>query len=303
MKTHRQAMLLLTTGFAVILLSGCTARVPGLSGMTEAEARLTLGAAGLAAAGISYDSASTEATWTVVAQSPKSGERVKNGAVVDLVLAGPPPATVPDAIGSSQTDAAQLLESAGFILGVVSSSYDESAAVGIITTQSPAPNKRAPEGTGVAVVISKGRRPVEVPAVLGESIEAATAKLESAGFLVKAESKHDSAKKGTVLGQQPEAGQIAQPGATVNLVVSDGIELVKVPSLYYPRYWDNDAAVGERLAAILRPLGLKLDWAASETGSTDPGLSGAYYQSPKAGTLVPRGTVVVVRTPFGVAVP
>lgn len=204
------------------LLAGCGVKAPTLAGMTELEAQSALESRGLRVEGLDYDPTSREATWTVIRQSVEANTRAKEGSGVRLVLAGSPPATVPDLLGLDEAAASHAVDAAHFLVGAVASSYDESAQAGVVCTQSPSAGLTVPQGTRVAFVISKGRAPVEVPRVVGTSLKKAKAKLAAAGFETKTRIKHDSAKKGTVLSQKPLGGK-APPGSTVTLSVSDGV--------------------------------------------------------------------------------
>ena len=82
---------------------------------------------------------------------------------------------------------------------------------------------KAPRGSAVDVVVSKGPRPVPVPNVVGASAEDATQALEELGFVVDASKTKFSTdvERGHVIRQTPADGQL-QPGETVSLVVSLG---------------------------------------------------------------------------------
>jgi beta-lactam-binding protein with PASTA domain len=70
-----------------------------------------------------------------------------------------------------------------------------------------------------------------VPAVIGEDVEAATATLEGEGFEVNTDEFPSSQRTGTVVEQDPRAGEEAEEGSTVLLSVSSGPGTAKVPGV------------------------------------------------------------------------
>jgi hypothetical protein len=68
-----------------------------------------------------------------------------------------------------------------------------------------------------------GDRPtVSVPAVTGARIDDAAPRLREAGLVINVELRSDAAPFGTVIAQDPPAGQSLQGGEAVNLIVSVG---------------------------------------------------------------------------------
>ena len=82
---------------------------------------------------------------------------------------------------------------------------------------------KAPRGSAVDVVVSKGPRPVPLPNVVGASAEDARQALEELGFVVDDSKTKFSTEveRGHVIRQTPAEGQL-QPGETVSLVISLG---------------------------------------------------------------------------------
>lgn len=216
-------------------------------------------------------------------QDPAAGKRAKSAAAVALTVAGFPPVATPDLSGLDKAKSEAALVATGLIMGAVTESYDDSVTAGIVASQTPAPSVETPRGSPVALVISKGPEPVAVPQVKGKTQADATTLLETAGFEVKIEQKADSAKKGIVIAQKPEGGT-AQPGSTVIITVSTGVEMVKVPNIYGMM---NPGPV--LLKAGLEPKGISIH---GPIESDAAGIGEAYRQNPKAGTLVPKGTTV-----------
>jgi beta-lactam-binding protein with PASTA domain len=96
---------------------------------------------------------------------------------------------------------------------------------------------------------------IEVPSWAGASLEEATAGITELGLDLGAVDsvKHPSTPAGTVFGQSPLPGQLAEPGGTVRLAVSSGPQLYAVP--------DVSGIGSEQAVAILEAsgFGVQLD--------------------------------------------
>jgi beta-lactam-binding protein with PASTA domain len=270
----------------LLLLAGCDVAAPNLKGMTLARAKKTIRAAGFKVGKIKYDEKATGTDGTVVAQVPVSRTRIERGSRINLTVAGPPPVVTPDLIGLDKEKAQAALRAAGLKLGEVTESYNASTPQGGVVSQAPAARSVTPKGSTVAVSLSKGPEPVAVPSVKDKTEADAIRLLESAGFKVTVEQKSDVAEKGMVIAQNPEGGE-AQPGTVVAITVSSGIEMVKVP--YVLQRYSSDAAAKLK-AAGLTPKDVSIHGPSDVSTPTGPGI--VYRQSPKAGSVVPRGTVV-----------
>ncbi|MCO5316211.1 MAG: PASTA domain-containing protein [Solirubrobacterales bacterium] len=134
----------------------------------------------------------------------------------------------------------------------------------------------------VDLVVSGGPGRVKVPDVTGLNRSEAQAQLDQAGFGVEAESRSsDSVPKDTVIETDPPAGESVARGSTVTMLVSSGVEQVKVP-----------AVVGMPLDAArqqLSAVGLELE-TSKEPG--DRPKDEVLEQSPSAGTRVEPGSSV-----------
>jgi beta-lactam-binding protein with PASTA domain/predicted Ser/Thr protein kinase len=76
-----------------------------------------------------------------------------------------------------------------------------------------------------------GTDQVTVPGVTGDDVEKAADQLEAAGFEVEVDQFRNDATRGTVLEQDPTAGQEADEGSTVTLSVSSGPGKGTVPDV------------------------------------------------------------------------
>lgn len=79
--------------------------------------------------------------------------------------------------------------------------------------------------------MSRGPRPIEIPDFTDEPADRAEDQLEELGFEVDTtEVNSDSVRKGRVVSQSPDSGT-GQKGDTISLVVSEGPEMIEVPSV------------------------------------------------------------------------
>ena len=266
-----------------LMLTACGTAVPDVTGMSLEDATSELTSAGFVVGEAVYDEEADGAQWTVSTQEPAPGKRAGEGSVVQLTIVGPPPVEVPDLSGLDQGGAAAAVEAVGLTLGEVTQSYDASIPVSILLSQEPSAGVVVGKGSSVAAVFSKGPEPVTVPSVLGMAETAARETLEGVGLGLTVAQEHDSAAKGTVIGQAPAEGSVL-PGSIVAITVSKGPELVTVPNIY--GMLDPDGLLRSR---GLVPKGIAIH-GPIEPDAADIGQ--AYRQSPKAGSQVPRGTTV-----------
>lgn len=294
------ALLLVATAGAAFAWFYTNPTAPDLTGMSPEQVRAVVEDAGFASGTTGYDPASTEPTWTVIAQNPKRGDRARRGSRIDLTLAGAPPTEVPALVGLARTDAESAVASATLTVGAVTESYDATVPAGVVVSQDPEEGAALPEGSPVALVVSKGPEPVGVPDVVGKSQADAEAALAAAGFTVTPSTKDDKAPKGSVLSQTPAGGSTAVPGTTVVIVVSTGVELVKVPS--WLSFNDDSPMTDEEYEQYGLGKAMERLEAAIKRGFSRAGLKAVVewspeywkdsYQTPKAGTMVPRGSTV-----------
>jgi eukaryotic-like serine/threonine-protein kinase len=138
---------------------------------------------------------------------------------------------VPDVVGLSAEDATARLDSAGFTVERESVA-SETVPVGDVVSQDPAGGTEADEGSEVTISVSEGPAPVDVPDVVGQQADVATATLEGAGFEVEqVDVPSDDAPEGEVVRQSPAGDQQAAPGSTVRIDVSGGPDDVPVPDV------------------------------------------------------------------------
>ena len=196
---------------------------------------------------------------------------------------------VPDLRGKTFDEAKDELNKMG--LGIVekgsasSNEYKE----GQIIDQDVASGEMVAEHTTIGVTTSSGKGAIDIPYVVGKTESEAISTLESANFVAeKAYSYSDTVEQGKVISQTPEGK--GKEGDKITITISQGAELITVPSLTAPNYTDEAAAKKklEGLNVIVK------------TAYDDTVVAGVLiYQSIPAGTQVAKGTDITITVSQG----
>lgn len=157
----------------------------------------------------------------VVGQTPTGGTSAEKGSQVRLSVSdGPGTATVPQVDGETLEVAIDRLESAGFRTETRRQSSEDVASGTVIET-SPSGGSVAQLSQVVTIVVSNGRRKVELPDVVGQPVDAARATLGELGLTTKVVEQETAEREaGTVLSTNPSAGTSVRAGDSVTLTVS-----------------------------------------------------------------------------------
>ncbi len=175
-------------------------------------------------------------------------------------------------------------------------------AVRIDVTQGCLPNPFTPPGNIRTVRYIAGTEPTEVctepteyqllpvPSVIGLKEVRATQVLQAAGFAVRVEEAASDQPVGTVIAQDPAAGEEALQTSTVRITVSAGPALVTVPQVTGLGASDATAALEAAGFAV------KLHVRACDPGDPDcdPTPGTVWAQSPAGGTEAESGSRVVI---------
>lgn len=159
---------------------------------------------------------------TVMEQSPKAGEKRKQGSTIYLTISkGAELKTVPEIIGMSLSKAENLLKDEGYAIGKITKKFDSSKTVGIVLEQFPKAMDKAPKGSKINLVVNEGEK--TVPNVVGQKLATAKQLLEKEGLVVGSTSyTKNQSDKDTVLSTDPVPGSHLSEGAKVNLTLSSG---------------------------------------------------------------------------------
>jgi len=260
-----------------------TVAVPFLVDLGERQAVALVLHAGLEPNVIREANADVEAGF-VIRQEPKYGTKVDSGSTVDMwVSTGPPQTEVPDVIGQSRDEAVAALARADLEPKIVEV-YSEKEP-GTVTGQSPAAGEKVKVGTRVQINVSRGVKPLAVPDVRGQPYESAASALQGAGFKVARRNVDSTEPAGTVIDQQPSAGNTAPAGSTITLTVSKGPVDQPVPDV--TNQAESDAT------SALESSGFTVNVVREATD--DPALDGfVISQDPAGGDKAPQGSEVTI---------
>jgi len=202
--------------------------VPSVVGSEESTAQAVLVRAGFKTDSVVKNSDSPKGQ--VVGQDPPGGEQADEGSTITLTVSdGPSSVVVPSVAGLSASQAQRKLQNVGFTVRIRKQSSDNVPSGDSIETLPPE-GTPVDRGSTVTLVVSSGKETVEVPAVVGQNVDDASATLRGAGFGVSVTTEESGSAVGTVLRQDPGAGTKADKGATVAIVVAKKQATTKVPN-------------------------------------------------------------------------
>jgi serine/threonine-protein kinase len=194
---------------------------------------------------------------------------------------------VPDLAGLSLQKARGIADEKGWLIQIAEERYDESAGEGIILSHSPAPGEKLQRGGSIMVVISGGKRMVEVPNLTGMKMESAAEELTRLGlkWTVQNTVFDDRLEKDVVISHDPAAHEMVTPGRKILLTLSKGAEQIEIPDLL--------GMTREEAVKAVSPLGLTIVVIGKEPSGKYP--EGCITtQVPEKGKKSARGTKVQV---------
>ncbi|AWB84969.1 Stk1 family PASTA domain-containing Ser/Thr kinase [Corynebacterium liangguodongii] len=156
----------------------------------------------------------------------RGGEKDSAPVVEEMVL-------VPEMTGKPREDAVAQLEGLGFVVAVNDAPSPDRPRGEVLGTN-PVAGSQLRRGTLVTVTVSSGREITDVPDVTKLTPQQAAEVLAQASLELNPEIRHensDDVPAGAVISQNPAAGSQLSKGSQVSVVVSDGREMVTVPSL------------------------------------------------------------------------
>ncbi|HEX7082641.1 MAG TPA: Stk1 family PASTA domain-containing Ser/Thr kinase [Gaiellaceae bacterium] len=220
----------------------------------------------------------------VSGQSPGPNTSIGKGSTVTLTVStGIPKVPVPDVRTQDSTTAVQTLTAAGFVPKVRYVYSPQQANT--VTAQNPAPKDIVKKGSTVHINVSKGLKPVAVPDVTGQPYANAASSLQGQGFGVSRVDINSDQPKGTIVAEDPPAGNSVPKGTKITLSVSKGPTTTQVPDV-----------TGQSQAAaqsLIRGAGYSV--ALIYTAVTDPNQDGIVIdQDPKGGTSAAQNEVVTL---------
>ena len=230
----------------------------------------------------------------VLTQNINAGLVVINNTIIEITISGGAETKViPDVSGLSIEDAKSLLEELGFAILIVNE-YSNIFAAGAVISQDIEADSNLVVGSTITLVVSKGVNPAEVgeqwlsavPALVGMELEDALEAAQQAGFVVSIRSREYSIQfdRNVVMFQDLEPGTEIMSGNTIELIVSLGIQIIRVPEVQFRTETEAIRHITNAglTAGITR--------ANSETVASGLVIS----QNPVAGTVMEHGDVVSI---------
>lgn len=258
---------------------------PGVLGLDESSASTELESAGLEPRVGDPAFSENVAAGLVIATEPGPGDRVLDGGEVTLVLSlGPERYDVPALAGMSEDQAQDALAATNLDFGESKGRWSETVPEGQVVRSSPAAGTVLKPGATVDLVLSRGRKPLEIKDWTGKPFDAAEQALERRRLEVTVTGREysDSVPAGDVISQDPTTGTLFR-GDTVSFVVSLGPELVEVP---------RTRAMGvEAATELLEGLGFVV---VTEEAGSYLGLGFVFESDPAAGEDIPQGSTITL---------
>jgi eukaryotic-like serine/threonine-protein kinase len=203
---------------------------------------------------------------------------------------GPSTQTVASVVRLPEGDAVQRLRDDGFRVAILRRPSDQ-AEQGIVFAQRPGAGEELEEGSTVTILVSSGAATAEVPEVTGLPADRAEELLKDAGFTVRRVEVFSDEDPGTVVAQDPAAGERAPRDASVRINVSKGSANVQVP--------DVVGRTAAEAGSILRRAGLATPRVVSVP--SDRPENEVVAQNPPAGAELRRGGTVRINVSNGEA--
>ena len=235
------ATLLGAGGWYVGAGPGAYVSVPPVVGGNQDDGQIALERLGLGST-IIPEFSETDPAGEVIRTAPDARVR-KNGTVTMVVSRGPERYAVPVVVGASEAAAREALTNNRLAVGKVRPVYDEQVANGRVVSSDPVAGRPMKSGTAVALVVSRGPRPVKISRFIGRSGQEAQVALTGDGFDVTTTSAYDdTVAEGDVISQKPSSGNGFR-GTKVTIVVSKG-----------PRLMTVDGVIGQQIGPATRLL-------------------------------------------------
>ncbi|HEU0102669.1 MAG TPA: Stk1 family PASTA domain-containing Ser/Thr kinase [Mycobacteriales bacterium] len=203
----------------------------------------------------------------------------------------------PAVLTLAQAQAEQALRDDGLDVLLLPAAFSETVPAGAVLDQDPDPGARVRKGGTVELVVSKGPDRRTVPSsIVGATRDAAGQALQAVGLRVGAvTSEFSAAPSGTVVRTDPAPGAALPADTEVALVLSKGVEQLRVPDVRGQQRTPADTAL--KAAGFTTTVTLVFSDAAASGVVVD--------QSPSSGTAARGSTVAltVSRGPDVVQVP
>ncbi len=153
---------------------------------------------------------------------------------------------MPDLLGMTEDEAKLTLKDLGLGYHKIGEASSDEYEKGQIIEQSIEAGNTVEKNTTVEVTLSSGKGEIEIPDVKGQDEANAKSALNTAGFQVNVTYEHSKdVEQGKVISQTPDAASMGKEGDTVTILVSQGVESVKVPTLTGKTQQDASTALSD----------------------------------------------------------
>jgi serine/threonine-protein kinase len=202
--------------------------VPKVTGMQLSEARDRLDKAGFEQVEVERER-SLATLDQVLRQDPDPGEQAARDDTITLVVSsGPGEVTVPSVSGLTRAQAVRVLRREDLRVNPTerpSATVDEGLAIGTSPREGASIQRRS----NVRLFVSSGPEQVEVPDLVGLSLDSATQRLDDLGLTYRTVREPSDRPEDEVIAQDPGAGTALDPGGRITLTVAEPVEQVPVP--------------------------------------------------------------------------
>ena len=200
-------------------------KMPDVIGVNVDDARNTLTNMGILAE-VTYEESDTVDVGVVMGTSVEVHTELEPGSKVTLtVSAGTKGREVPDVSGKTFEEANTALISAGFLVNKMEA-YSDTIEAGIVVSQMPLAESKAPAGSVITITVSLGKEETKlrVPKLIGLSEEEGTIEAIEAGLSIGsvAEAYSDTVEAGLICYQSFSHGSYVDPETAIDIQISMG---------------------------------------------------------------------------------
>ena len=137
---------------------------------------------------------------------------------------------VPSLAGMSQAQAEKAAAELGLTVEVTQEVFSEDVPKGKVLTSDPAGGGRVAIAGTVNLIISKGKDRIEVPNLVGLTVESATAVLKSNSLKIGrvTEKYNYTLEAGLIIDGNPSSGSPVRQDSSIDLIISKGLEQVEL---------------------------------------------------------------------------
>jgi eukaryotic-like serine/threonine-protein kinase len=270
--------------------------VPGVEGMSEAQAAALLDERGLQLDVSERVHRLEEPAGTILGQAPAEGAELRRGDSVQVIVsAGPEVVSMPGVIRMPAEEAVALLEGEGFHFTVrIDESWNDNIDAGLVAGQLPDPREPVEQGSPVVINVSLGIEQVTVPDLSGmdrAQAEAVLAEAQLAATFTE-EWSDEVPEQDMVIRQSLDPGSEVDRDTEVAVTVSRGPRTIDMPNV-------RGKPIGDARSE-LEALHLQVRVVEQERPRIGPFRTGQFgrveYQEPQPGESVRRGETVTLYT-------